>query len=154
MIINSLCDSCLQPFQLIVEPADVSLVKEISDEEGAFCPCPRLCGGSINLIGDQNINPVIAAVTQDRRTREPMTLTGRQLYQAVNGMGLPDEIPKSVEVVDSMLRANKVTKVLLEEHGGKLYLHELHLENGSVVHLASGIKGSQVLKVTRQPNGR
>ena len=82
-----------------------------------------------------------------------MAVTGRQLYQAVLGMGLPDEVPKSTEMVDSILRANRVVKVSVEEHEGKLYLHELHLENGSVVHLASGMKGAQVLKVTRSPNG-
>lgn len=149
MIINSLCNSCLQPFRLIIEPADVSLVKEISDENGETCPCPRLCGGSINLVGDQ----VIKSMSEDRRLREPMVVSGKQLYQAVMGIGLPDEVPKSVETVDSLLRANRVVKVSIEEHDGRLYLHELQLENGSVVHLASGMKGAQVLKVTRSPNG-
>ena len=65
MIINSLCNSCLQPFRLIIEPADVSLVKEISDEAGETCPCPRMCGGSINLVGD----PVIKTMSDDRRLK-------------------------------------------------------------------------------------
>jgi hypothetical protein len=149
MIVNSLCNSCLQPFLLIIEPSEVHLIKEISDELGETCPCPRLCGGSINLVGD----PVIKTMTTDRRMKEPMTVTGRQLYQAVLGMGLPDEVPKSMETVDSLLRANKIVKTLIEEHSGKLYLHELHLENGVVLHLASGLKGAQVLKVTRAING-
>lgn len=138
MIINSLCNGCLQPFQLIVEPMDVPLVKELADDKGESCPCPRLCGGRINLVG-QSSAPA----------REPMTLTGKQLYQAVKGMGLPDEVPKSVEAVDAILRANKVVGVDVEEHNGKYFLHELKLENGCVVHLASGIKGAQVLKITK-----
>lgn len=145
MIIHSLCNSCLQPFHLIIETADVPLVKEIADDEGTTCPCPRLCGGAINLVGE----PTLAAMAEDPRLKQPVNLTGRQLYQAVNGLGLPDEIPRTSDTVDAVLRANKVVKTVVEEHQGKVYLHELHLENGSVLHLASGTKGSQVLKIVR-----
>lgn len=146
MIINSLCNGCFQPFQLLVEPNDVHLVKEIADEAGDTCPCPRLCGGRINLVGD----PVIGAMAKDRRLKQPMSITGKQLYQAVNGMGLPDEVPKSGEVVNAILIANNVVKASWEEDpSGNIYLHELTLKNGMVVHLTSGARGAQVLKVTK-----
>ena len=68
----------------------------------------------------------------------------------MNGMGLPDEIPSSGVVVDSLLRANNVLAVSVEEYQGKVFLHELHLANGMVIHLAAGTKGAQVLKITKE----
>lgn len=151
MIINSLCSSCLQSFTLIVETAEVPLVKEIASEDGNMCPCPRLCGGTINLTWD----PVMKAMATDSRLKQSMNLTGKQLYQAIMGMGLPDEVPRTPDTIDSILRANKVSSTSIEERDGKMYLHELHLENGYVVHLASGLKGAQVLKITKGvANGR
>lgn len=145
MIILSLCNTCLQPYQLMIEPGEVALVRQIASEDGLTCPCPRSCKGQINLVGD----PTIAAMADDRRLREPLTLTGKQLYQAVQGLGLPDEVPKDTQVLDSLFRANKVLKVDLEEHQGKIYLHEIHFENGMVIHLASGHKGAQILRVDK-----
>lgn len=141
----SLCNTCLQPYQLMVGPGEVPLIKQIASEDGTTCPCPRSCSGHINLVGD----PTITAMAEDRRLREPLTLTGKQLYQAVQGLGLPDEIPKEVDVIDSVFRANMVVKVDLEQHQGKIYLHEIHFENGMVIHLASGHKGAQILRVDK-----
>lgn len=146
MIINALCNSCLQPFQLMVEPGEVSLVKQIASDDGTTCPCPKLCGGAINLVGD----PVISAMAADGRMREPISLSGKQLYQAVSGMGLPEEVPKNADIVDAMFKANKVVKVDTETHHGRIYLHEIHFENGVVIHLASGAKGAHVLRMTKE----
>lgn len=148
MIIYSLCNTCLQPFNLIIETVDVHLVKQITDEDGTCCPCPRLCGGNINLVGDT----VISDMGKSRMLRDPLTLTGQQLYQAVSGLGMPDEVPTTVDTVDSFLRGNPVVKTVLEEKNGAIYLHELHLQSGLVVHLASGLRGAQVLKITKESN--
>lgn len=145
MIINSLCNTCFQPFTLIVEPGEVYLVKEISDDTGSLCPCPRKCGGNINLVGD----PVIGQMANDPRLKDPMSISGTQLYKAVMGLGLPDEIPKSAVLVDSLLRASPVVKTLTETDGKYIYLHEITLENGTTIHLGAGRKGAQVMKVTK-----
>ena len=145
MIIQSLCNSCLQPFRLIIEPKEVSLIKEISDDTGTLCPCPRSCGGMINLVGD----PTIKEMGCDPRLKTPISISGTQLYQAVKGMGLPDEIPKSGILIDSLLRASPVCKTLTEEYGKDIFLHEITLENGTTIHLTSGCKGAQILKVTK-----
>lgn len=145
MIVRSLCNTCLQRFELLLKPGDAPLLRQIAQESGKFCPCPRLCGGMINLQHD----PAIEQLQEGPRLRDPMTLTGAQLYQAVNGAGLPDEIPKDEAVIDSLLRANHIVKCALEHVGDRIYLHELHLSNGSVIHLAAGGRGAQVLKVTR-----
>lgn len=146
MIISALCNSCLQPFELRIEPAEVALVKQVASEDGTTCPCPKLCGGAINLVGD----PTISAMAHDGRMREPSIITGKQLYQAIMGMGLPAEVPSSTEVVDAMFKANRVVKIDAESNNGKVYLHEIHFENGVVVHLAAGIKGAQVLRMTKE----
>lgn len=146
MILLSLCNSCFQPYQVLLQPSDVELVKQVADEGGQSCPCPRLCGGKINLIGDATIS----AMGKDRRLKDPIHITGRQLYQAVNGLGLPDEIPTDALVVDSLLKSNKLTGSVVEEVNGRLYLHELKLENGITIHLAAGQRGAQVLKMTKE----
>ena len=146
MIVNSLCNTCMQAYQILVETRDISLLKQIATEDGTLCKCPRLCGGFINLVGDQTIT----AMTSDPRLKAPMKITGSELYKAVNGAGLPDEIPQSKETVEAILKANKVVAAKVEDLDGRLYLHEVELEGGLVVHLASGLRGAQVLKVTKE----
>ena len=145
MIVRSLCNRCFQPFHILLEAGDAGLLKEISlEDEGRMCRCPRLCGGKINLVGSPAIDELASIL------REPMTLTGKELYVAVHGLGLPDEIEKNPEVIKSLLVANKVVAAEVEEVQGRLYLHELKLDNGLTVHLSSGARGAQVLKVTKE----
>ena len=143
MIINSVCSTCLQPFKVLVQTSDLELVKQISTNEGRTCPCPRLCGGEINLIGEPELLEGI-------RLRDPLELTGLQLFQAVGGMGLADEIPKDGTVIDSLFKTCKVLSIDLEELNGNFYLNELRLEGGVTVHLASGARGARVLKITKE----
>lgn len=113
-------------------------------DDNGLAPCPRLCGGKINLIGEPPLD-----LEKQIRLKEPMHLTGKQLWVAVQGAGLPDELTQDPTVVEALLKANKVEKVELEQWGDKVFLHELHLENGVVIHLTGGVKGAQVLKLTK-----
>ena len=143
MIINSVCSTCLQPFKILIQVSDIELVKQVSTNEGRTCPCPRLCGGEINLTGEPEL---IAGI----RLREPMELTGLQLFQAVGGLGLADEIPKDVAVIDALLKTNRILSVDVQEANGNFYLNELRLEGGLIVHLSSGARGARVLKITKE----
>jgi hypothetical protein len=149
MIVQSLCQTCFQPYELVYLPPEIPLIKEISDEEGLTCPCPRLCGGRINVVPDSTITDMISG----RRLAPVMILTGQGLFKAVQGAGLPDEIAKSPEAIDSLLKANQVVQTTVGEWNGKIYLHELYLSNGTIIHLSSGLVGAQVLKITRINNG-
>ena len=142
MIVHSVCTTCFQPFNLLIQASDVELVKQISTNEGRSCPCPRLCGGEINLIGSPDLDGV--------QLRDPIELTGLQLYQAAGGMGLPDEVPKDLTVIDSLFKSYRVVSVEVEEVGGSFYMHEIRLEGGVVVHLASGGRGARILKITKE----
>lgn len=124
----------------------MELLKQVSTEEGKMCPCPRLCGGSINLV----LDPTIVAMSTDKRLRDPILLTGTELYQAVNGMGLPDEIPKDPIVVQSLLKSSAIAAVVVEEVNGKIYLHEMILDTGVTIHLGSGQRGAQIIKLTKE----
>lgn len=147
MIVNAFCQTCLQPFVLLIQASDVELVKSISTNEGRTCPCPRLCGGEINLTGS-------VTVREGVKLRDPVELTGLQLFKAVGGLGVPDEIPKDPAVIDALLKTKKVVSVDLEEFSGNFYLNELRLEGGITVHLASGARGARVLKITKEsPHG-
>lgn len=142
MIVYSVCNSCYQSFNLTIMPGDADLLDQIKDEEGVTCKCPRLCGGRINIV-------TIAELSNASRN-QPMTINALELYKAVNGLGLRDEIPKDPLVVDALLRSSKIVKTDMEEAGGKIYLHELTLDNGVVIHLASAGFGACILKVTKE----
>lgn len=146
MIIQSLCNTCFQPYILLVEQSDQELLKQVATPDGQTCPCPRLCGGSINLVGD----PTIKAMTKDRRLRAPMSLSVKELYRAVHGAGLPEEVPKSETLVKSLLRGMEVKSAKTSQANGLIYLHELHLCDGSIIHLSSGPLGAVVVKVTQE----
>jgi hypothetical protein len=149
VIVKSLCNTCLQPFELLLQASDVDLVKQIADEEGHTAPCPRAhCEGRINLVGDPVINEMRG------KLRDPIHITGKQLYQAAHGMALPDELPKSAEAIKALLMAHRVVEVDVQEVDDRFYMHEIMLENGVCVHLSGGPRGAQVLKVTREgPRG-
>ena len=40
MIIPSLCNTCLQPYQILVEAHEVPLLKQIATDDGEACPAP------------------------------------------------------------------------------------------------------------------
>ncbi len=146
MMIYSLCNTCLQPYRLILQTQDLSLLKQIASEDGQTCKCPRLCGGLINLMGDATI----AAMASDKRLKEPLSITGKELFQAINGMGLPDEVHNDPSTVDAFLRSNKIVRIRTEDYNGRLYLHELQLENGVTLHLGAGGRGAQIVKMTKE----
>lgn len=146
MIIRTLCNTCLQPFELMLEASDLELVKQISDQAGETCPCPRLCGGAILLVMD----PTFSQMTNDPRLKNPLRVSGKELFKAVNGAGLPDEIPNDPNVVLAMLKSSPISDASIEVVGKDVLLHELRLQNGVTIHLASGLRGAHVLKMTKE----
>lgn len=145
MIIQGLCNSCFQAFTINVSPSDAHLLKQIIGED-LMAPCPRLCGGRINMSRSDEIT----ALASDPRLKPPLPLTVTELFKAVNGIGLPDEIPTSPEVVEALLQLHKVTETVITKDGNKIYLHEIHLANGTVVHLGAGLHGAMVVKLTKK----
>jgi hypothetical protein len=145
MIVNSLCNTCYQVYEIRSEPEDTHLLKELMRED-LTATCPRLCGGRINIVSSVSIS----ALAQDPRLRPPLPISVRELFKAVKGAGLPDEIPKSYEFVEALFKSTPVKSVSLEQDGNRIYLHEVHFENGSVLHLSAGLRGAQVLKITKE----
>lgn len=144
MILRTACAGCLQTYELLIESGDIPLVKQVAD--GTTAPCPRLCGGRIPLLGD----PALELVTQGLSLRSPMLLTGRELYLAVSGAGLPDEMPSDETTTLALLKTHKVIEADVEKVGKEVYLHELRLEGGICLHLSAGSRGARILKVTKE----
>jgi len=145
MILLSLCNSCFQAYEIILGAGDMELMKSLTQGDSTAA-CPRGCGGRINMAPNDTI------LAMAGKFKEPLHLTGIELYQALGGMGLPDEVPKDPEVIAALLKANKVVAVSMETVGPRIYLHEITLENGMIIHLSSGARGASVLKVTK-PHG-
>lgn len=145
MMVQALCNTCFQVYEIRVEPDDAHLLRKLVDES-LLAECPRLCGGKINM----RRNEQVSMLANDPRLKPPLPLTVNELFKAVNGAGLPDEVPTSTEVVEALLQLHKVTDVVTSKDSSKVYVHELHLENGAVIHLASGIRGALVLKITKK----
>lgn len=144
MILRAACNSCYSRFDVTISPGQGGLIAGLAGEDG-MARCPRECGGRVNLTNDPGIDSLASLL------KAPIHLTAEEFYQVVNGMGLPDEVPNSLELVESLLRSNSVTGVKLEQVNDRIYLHELHLGNGATIHLTAGGRGAQVLKVTRKP---
>jgi hypothetical protein len=144
MITRSLCDKCLQVYEINSEPSDTHLMKELVGDD-LTCPCPRLCGGKINILSSVNASKI-----EGLQLKDAMHLTAKELFKAVKGGGLPDEIPKSVDVVELLFKASKVREVRIQVLGNRLYMHEIHFENNNVIHLSSGHRGAEILKITKE----
>lgn len=144
MIVTTLCNSCLQSFELQVSSEETYLLREIMGEDSTI-DCPRLCGGKILFSSTKGL----ANMANDPRLRDPVRLTGKELYKAVKGVGLPDEVPSSKEVVEALLVANQVIGAEIEVVGKRIFLHELRLKNRTILHLSSGKHGCEVVKITR-----
>lgn len=141
MIVRSYCDVCEQPYVVLLEPSDLALMKQISSADGEQVPCPRLCGVYISLTSDTFKVPATAKM--------PLQLNGKQLYKAVNGAGLPDEVAVTERHLIKLIIGAEVVAVSTEAVGDEVYLHELHLKNGVVLHLTGGQRGAKVLKATK-----
>lgn len=144
MIFLTVCNTCFQPYELSIDPGSTALVKELLDESETVA-CPRLCGGRI-LVSDSE---AMAALAKDPRLKLPLRISAEELYKAVKGAGLPDEIPNAPEVVESLLLANAVIGVELASDGKHVGISELRLANKTIIHLTSGRLGAEVLKITR-----
>lgn len=147
MIIHSLCNTCFQRYELRIHPGDVNLMKMLTDQDGLGV-CPRLCGGKINL--QTPSDEALRALAQHPMLKEPVVLSAQELFKAVKGGGMPDEIPKSMELVVALLKSSPVVGVNAEFDGKDVYLREIALENGTSIHLTAGRLGAHVLKVTRR----
>jgi hypothetical protein len=145
VITRSLCNLCLQVYEIHSEPSDAHLLKEVVNDD-LTCACPRLCGGYINILS----SAATSTLATDPRLKAPMHLTAKELFRAVKGGGLPDEVPKSEDVIALLFQASKVVDVRTQTLGNRVYLNEIHFENGQVLHLSSGLRGAEVLKITKR----
>ena len=148
MKIFSVCNTCFQTYSLITEQEYTALLKSLEELGGSLAKCPRLCGGKINIVPVEELK-----LPKNRMFKEPLELTVKELYAAIHGNGLPDEIPKDVLVVEAMLLSSKIKKVETDTIHSGIYLNSLTLENGVTIHLGGGI-GPRVVKVTKEvPDG-
>jgi hypothetical protein len=144
MTFLSLCNTCLESFLLTVAPGDADLVKQVESAPG-LCPCPRRCGGMINTAMMAEFEHMQG---RSSLTKNPIEISAKDLYGAVYGNGLPDEIPTDPMVVDALLRANQIVGTDVEKVGGAVYIHGLKLSNGLAIHLSGGM-GPRVVKITK-----
>lgn len=148
MILRAICNSCYQRYEItggLDMKTSTAMISQLTDEAGMGI-CPRQCGGKINLTNDATIDAV------GEYLKEPLHLTVTELFQAIGGMPLPDEVPQSVETLTAMLLAHRAVGATMEDSNGRVYLHELKLDNGCTIHLCAGGRGAQVLKITRRPS--
>jgi hypothetical protein len=147
MNIRTRCHKCGTAYQISINPVELHLVIKLSDGKvPPYAPCPRKCGGKI-LLSDTGLLPA--------QVRDVVVVTATELYQAVMGAGLPKERRVCKADLEKLLLRRKIVALDVEEHSdASLYLHEIHLEGGAVVHLTSGAAGALVLKVTETPKKR
>lgn len=151
MIQKSLCTRCFQAYVITIEAGDKALYAQMQDDGSIIknlISCPRKCGGFITPLNSDDIRlkaPVFAYA---------LSLTVPELYKAVNGAGLPDEVPKDLDAINALLLVHRVNETMLEEVGRQFLLHGLKLSNGFTIHLGCSPKGPCIVKITKEaPDG-
>jgi hypothetical protein len=139
---NGLCNSCFQRYVLTVRPQERGLLAGYEDK--GLLDCARGCGGKVIFGQDA------AAMAEGAQLAPPLHVTATEYYKALGGMGLPDEVTDDPDLIEALFKAHRVDSVMLELAMGRIFIHEIRLENGMTVHLSAGAKGAQVLKVTRK----
>jgi hypothetical protein len=141
--VRAICNHCFTRFEIRLDvQRDATLLKQIAPTE-MVCDCPRNCGGKINLTNDEGLDRLQAPLAP------PLSISVTELYQALHGFPLPDEVPKDRVVIKSLLQG-QVRDAVVEEHNGRFYLHEILMQSGVVLHLAAGGRGAQVFKITKE----
>lgn len=77
-------------------------------------------------------------------------LTFQEFYNAVNGMGLPNETVTHKEPVVAMLMACKIESVDASEVEERCIINSVTLDNGVTLHFAASGYGAAVYKATRR----
>lgn len=111
--------------------------------------CPEYsCGGKLK----QTVHKV------GKRGHERVyTLIGAlELYQAVMGIGLPEERKCSPKNVRKMMLGSSILDVSVEAAPDpqRSIITSLTLNNGKVLHFTISVRGATIFKVTEVPHGR
>lgn len=107
------------------------------------------------LMGQQHLCPhcnstLIASTTfQGHGNRNVKKLVFKEFYNAVNGMGFPNETVTHKEPVIAMLKACRVVDVDADEVDGRCIVNSITLDNGVTFYLAASGYGAAVFKATR-----
>lgn len=150
MIQKSLCSRCYQAFIISFENGDSVLFEQMQPEYtkdkpiGNWVVCPRKCGGFLTPLNDAEVRLKSPAFSH------AMSVTVKELYKAVFGGGLPDEVPKDLDAINALLLVHRVNETILEEVNGFFYLHGLKLNNGFTVHLGGSPHGACIVKITKE----
>lgn len=130
------CEGCDEVLYVEAKPDEVRLFSQIVSEDGKTVGSCPFCGrGTLALVAKQR-----APVTRT------MTLTA--FYGASFGMAAPGQEPTTDRIHD--LFKMKSVGQTVEICGPVILLHEIHFEDGSILHLCGSGRGAQVLKITKE----
>ena len=142
-----ICPVCYVVFQVIGDRGELMRIPEILARLARTCVTDG-CEGRVQA----STSDKMARTSQQKTTR----LTVQEFVAAMAGLGLPDEIDASPEVVSAMLKSCPVIGFTLHRssHPKRSILTELVLSNNTILHLAAGADGPTVYKITRRKDGR
>lgn len=133
------CKKCGAQFIVPSIDPDIGLLK-------TRMRCPSSCGGTVRLRAETNI-----------RMKQPVQqVTALHLYQAVMGVGLPQERRCGPGDVTKVLVGSRIKAIDIVEAPDprRSIVNSITLEDGRVVYLASSTKGATVYRITEEIHGR
>ena len=141
------CDSCLTVVRFVDDPQVCQSFLEHSIWEGGY-PCVRQCGAKMTRIPGGEWETWKSS--HDEGILKLYELSMAELFRAMSGFGLPDELQVEPEYVKALLLSNPITDLLLQRSdSGRTVIKRLDLKNGLSIHLASSPRGATVYKITR-----
>lgn len=143
------CDSCLQVIRVQGDPEELCRLIAQNPTWKDRLPCVNSgCSGPLKLLTED----VLALLSN---VLEPgligvVDLTPREMFQALCGFGLPEEVGQAPEVVVALLRSTSISDVAVRiSPSGRTIIDRLDLSNRLSIHLAASPDGAVAFKITR-----
>lgn len=141
------CDACLMAVIVVGDPDDIRRLITHHPMWKDGLPCVR--EGCLEKMYQLDVLPDM--LRSQANVLEQVELTPEELFRAMGGFGLPEEIGFAPEMVRALLLSSKVVGMSADKVvSGRVILDRLDLEDGTSLHLASSRQGPVVFKVTRR----
>lgn len=143
MIICSGCGAVYRVFDTIEGGDNEQLIGPLSEWWPDKYTCPR-CGA-------QAAGAEEALLPRSVQTSDIVDLTPIEMFSALNGFGLPEELPTSVENLTEVLRSSAVKRVVGSNvpNTKRCVVDFIELESGVKVYFGASTHGAVAYRVVR-----
>lgn len=136
------CDSCHSGFRVIEDDIDRArmLIGESSDVGKVVCP---RCAAALGRYREIEVDGTVM------RRLKVTDLTTDEMYAALNGFGLPEEVQCSRRRVQEVLENTKIKKVVgRDTAAGRFVIDSILFEDNKRMYLGASSEGAVVYRIS------